>query len=98
MSSTSKITSRVKRPVVFGAAGSSVTGANVSSSRRWSVTLSANGRSPFLLIAVAEEDCERVHQEQHDHHHEDRGRCQVDELAVGVLGPREDLDRKRREG
>src|SRR5918998_2909144 len=98
MSSTSKITSR-SRGAGSGARAGSTPGATAAAStgRSWSVTLSAKGRSPLLLIAVAEEDCDGVHEQQHDHHDEDRSCGKVDELTVGVLGPREDLDRQRRE-
>src|SRR5215207_11103609 len=95
MSSTSKITSR---GAGAGAGAAAIAGAvPASSCRGWSVKCSGKIESPVLLIAVAEEDRERVHQQQHDHHHQDRSRRKVDELAVGILGPCEDLDRERRE-
>src|SRR5215213_3343307 len=99
MSSTSKMTRRSLGAASGARAGSTASAsAAASTGRSWSVTLSAKGRSPLLLIAIAEEDGHGVHQEEDDHHHEDgRGR-QVDELPVGVLGPGEDLDRQRREG
>src|SRR5215211_7776193 len=99
MSSTSKMTSR-STPVRTGAgAGAGVViGIAAASCRRLSVTFSGMDRSPLLLVAVAKEERDRVHQQEREHHDEDRGCREVDEFTVGVLRPREDLDRKRREG
>src|SRR5215212_6257978 len=99
MSSTSKITGR-SAGAASGARAGSTAGASAAAStgRSWSVTCSAKGRSPLLLIAISKEDGHGVHEQQHHQHHEDGGRRQVDELPVGVLGPGEDLDRQRREG
>src|SRR5688572_3657529 len=95
MSSTSKITSR---GAGAGAGAGAIAGAVPAwSCRRWSVTCSGKIESPLLLIAVAKEDRERVHQQQDDHHHQDGSRRKVDELTIRVLGPCEDLNRERRE-
>src|SRR5215211_2373158 len=97
MSSTSKITSRRTDAGTGSRAGAIAGAAAAASSRRCSVTFSGTCRSPLLLVAVAEEDRDGVHQQQREHHHEDRGGGKVDELAILVLGPCEDLDRQRGE-
>src|SRR5512138_3771312 len=51
---------------------------------------------PALLEAVAEIDGESVHHEHEDEENDDRSARLLDERAVDLVGPQEDLDRQNR--